>query len=294
MSTTRPILVIGRTGQLGMALADIGGSRIVGLGRPQLDITCQTSISAALERLNPALVINAAAYTAVDLAQEDFEAAKALNTDGPAILAQRCAALDVPLIHLSTDYVFDGETANAYRETDHAAPLGVYGQTKRAGEMAVLAAQPKHIIIRTAWVYSAVGRNFVKTMLQLAARHQHVRVVNDQFGNPTYAPHLARAILHIASQVLDNDEFENWGLYHLTGSGCTHWAEFAQEIFSQSAKAGGATARVEPIPASAYPTPAPRPANSCLDGAKAEEVFNVTLPDWHEGLRECVEELVLK
>jgi len=292
MSQQPSLLVFGRTGQLARALVQAGGGHITALGHQEADLTDPDRIAAALKQVQPALVINAAAYTAVDAAEKDETAALALNTTGPATLAGLCAQQDVPLIHVSTDYVFDGTSTRPYREEDAPSPLGVYGRTKLAGEEAVCQHNPRHIIVRTAWVHSAIGKNFVKTMLHLAHDRDDIRVVADQFGNPTYAPHLAEALLRMATHILNTPGFTGWGIYHLAGAGRTNWADFAKEIFANSAALGGPHAGVTPIPSADYPTPAPRPANSCLQGDKAQEVFGITMADWREGAKACVKALL--
>ncbi|PHS28939.1 MAG: dTDP-4-dehydrorhamnose reductase [Robiginitomaculum sp.] len=293
MSPQPSLLVIGRSGQLARALVEAGGDHITALGHQEADITNADSVKAALEQYRPALVINAAAYTAVDAAQTDKVAALALNTTGPATLAGLCAERDVPLIHISTDYVFDGTSITPYQEDDVPSPLGVYGRTKLAGEQAVRQHNPRHIIARTAWVHSPIGKNFVKTMLHLARDRDDIRVVADQFGNPTYAPHLAHALLHMAERILNTAGFSDWGIYHLAGTGRTSWADFAEEVFAVSAALGGPNARVTPIPSADYPTPAPRPANSCLQCDKAHERFGITMPDWRKGAKSCVQALLV-
>ncbi len=292
MSSGAPLLVIGRTGQLARALVQAGGNRVTALGRPAADLTNTDSIKAALAQSRPALVINSAAYTAVDAAEKDEMAAKALNTTGPGNLAALCAEQNVPLIHISTDYVFDGTRNGPYREDDTPSPLGVYGRTKRAGEEAVRQHNSRHIIVRTAWVHSPIGKNFVKTMLHLARDRDDIRVVADQYGNPTYAPHLAAALLQMATHILGDEDFTGWGIYHLAGTGRTSWADFAKEVFATSAALGGPHASVTPIPSAEYPTPAPRPANSCLHCDKAHKAFGIAMADWREGAKACVEALL--
>ncbi|MDQ7018413.1 MAG: dTDP-4-dehydrorhamnose reductase [Robiginitomaculum sp.] len=292
MTQQPSLLVIGRTGQLARALMQAGGDHVTALGRPEVDLTNTDSIKAALAQYRPALVINAAAYTAVDAAERDEAAAQALNTTGPANLAALCAKRDVPLIHISTDYVFDGARDQSYREEDVPSPLGVYGRTKRAGEEAVCQHNPRHIIVRTAWVHSPIGKNFVKTMLHLARDRDDIRVVDDQYGNPTYAPHLAAALLQMATHILGDEDFTGWGIYHLAGTGRTNWADFAKEVFATSAALGGPHASVTPIPSAEYPTPAPRPANSCLQCDKAYKAFGITMANWREGAKTCVQALL--
>ncbi|PHS24611.1 MAG: dTDP-4-dehydrorhamnose reductase [Robiginitomaculum sp.] len=292
MSRAGPLLVVGRSGQLAHALVQAGRDDVIALGRPDLDLCDARSVKRALTQHNPALVINAAAYTAVDKAEADEAAAMALNAEGPAALAALCADQGCPLIHVSTDYVFDGTAQRPYRETDPCVPLGVYGRSKHAGEVAIAGAHRHHIIVRTAWVYSDTGHNFVKTMLHMARDRDGISVVKDQFGNPTFAPHLAEALLHMADHIKADPGFDAWGIYHLAGQGQASWADLAMEVFKVSKALGGPTAMVVPIPGTDYPTPAARPANSCLDGDKAKAVFDVALPDWRDGVKTCVQSLL--
>lgn len=286
------ILVAGQSGQVARALAERAGEGLplTALGRPQLDITDRASIARAFANLRPSLVINASAYTAVDAAESDEAAAYRVNRDGPLNLAEACAGAGIPLIHFSTDYVFDGHKDAPYTETDATAPLGVYGQSKVAGEQAVARALEQYVILRTSWVYSPFGRNFVKTMLQLASGRDELNVVADQVGSPTSALDIAEATLAIARQLqAGGGEF---GLFHLTGSGETSWHGLASQVFAISGELGGPSAKVNPIPASQYPTPAQRPANSRLEGSKIERVYGIKLPHWRDSVRACVERLI--
>jgi len=289
------LLVAGSRGQVARALAEAAADfdvDLAALGRPALDLTDPDSIEKAIEKAAPDWVINAAAYTAVDQAEEDREAVVAVNHHGAGALAAICGGRNIPLVHLSTDYVFDGSRKTPYTETDAVAPLGVYGRSKRDGEIAVIAGNPRHLILRTAWVYSPFGQNFVKTMLRLAETRDELNVVDDQRGCPTYAPHIARGILRIIAKLASGKgEKPPWGIYNMAGGGETSWCGFAREIFIQSEKLGGATARVHPITTWEYPTPARRPANSRLDCSKLAQVFGVTLPDWRDGTAACVARL---
>ena len=209
------------------------------------------------------------------------------------MIAAESARRGAAIIHLSTDYVFDGGLDRPYRPDDATNPQSVYGHTKLAGEQRVREANPRHIIVRTSWVYSAVGRNFVKTMLRLAGEHDVVRVVADQRGCPTYAPHLAEALLAVAARVANEpDTSDIWGTYHATGSGIATWADLAEEVFETSGKLGGPTAKVEQITTSEYPTPATRPANSSLDCTSFVGTFGCALPAWQAGAQDCVNRLV--
>lgn len=196
------------------------------------------------------------------------------------MLAENCARLDIPLIHISTDYVYDGGKKSPYVETDPTSPLGMYGHSKLEGDRDVIAANSQHIILRTAWVYSPFGHNFVKTMLRLGQTRDELSVVDDQQGSPSYAPHIAASIMQL------------WGIYHMAGGGDTTWCRFAREIFAQSRRLGGPSAKVSPISTAQYATPAKCPANSSLDCSKLNETFGISLPDWHKGTAECVERLL--
>lgn len=292
----KTILVAGGAGQVARALADVvapDGLRIVARGRPGLDILDASAIARVMEEIRPSFVVNAAAYTAVDQAERDEAAAFALNADAPGHLAAAAAAAGAPIIHLSTDYVFDGGKDGPYVETDPAAPLGVYGRSKLAGEEAVASANADHIILRTAWVYGPVGRNFVKTMLRVGAERDELGVVDDQRGNPTAAADIAAGIVKIAAQILSGAAPVKPGVYHMAADGEATWADFAQYIFECSAKLGGPVARVNRITSAEYPTPVRRPANSRLNSSKLAAAYDVQLPHWQGSTRDCVEQLVI-
>ncbi len=289
------ILVAGGAGQVARAMADLpvpAGIRTVTRGRPQLDLLEPRSIESAFEDLKPHLVVNAAAYTAVDQAESEEAAAFALNATAAGELAATAARSGVPMIHISTDYVFDGTNAEPYVESDPVAPLGVYGRSKLAGEEAVASANPDHVILRTAWVYSPVGKNFIKTMLRVGSARDELGVVHDQRGNPTSAADIAAGILEIATQVLRGKTPVKPGIYHMTAQGEASWAEFAEHIFQCSAKAGGPVADVKRITSAEYPTPVARPANSRLNCTKIAEAYGVVLPHWQGSTQACVEQLV--
>lgn len=280
-----PILVTGGTGQLARALAASGGRRLHCVGRPEFDFDRPDSVEGAFRDAAPSMVVNAAAYTAVDAAETDAKAAYRANRDGPALLARLCEDAGIPLIHVSTDYVFDGLKPAPYVETDPTGPQGVYGASKLAGEQAVLTACRRAIVLRTAWVYAPVGRNFVLTMLNAARKTDRLRVVADQQGCPTAAADLAAAIL----AVIDRIETGGWqpqftGLFHAAGSGETCWYGFACAIFEEAARHGVAPPTVTPIAAADWPTPAKRPANSRLDCSKLAAVFEHRLPPWRGAL----------
>lgn len=289
------ILVIGRTGQLALSLAEVAkaaGVDATCLGRPDVDLADPNSLYAAIAKHNADVVINAAAYTAVDKAESEPDLAYAINAEGVRHLAAACAEADRPLLHISTDYVFDGSSPGPYREEDLVAPLGVYGASKRAGEDFVRDICPRHIILRTAWVVSPFGQNFVKTMLRLAETRDSLGVVDDQRGNPTYAPHLAEAIIRIAHRIAAPSEHDVWGTYNSAGTGEATWCDVARLVYEQSAKFGGPSAGVRAITTAEYPTPARRPANSRLNCEQLAATFGIRLPDWRDGVTECVQRLL--
>lgn len=282
------ILVTGASGQLGHALVQRLAARGVAFNavqRPVFDFQQPDTITACFEQAKPRVVINAAAYTAVDKAQSEPEAARAGNHTGPLALARLCEAADIPLIHVSTDYVFDGNKAAPYVESDQTAPTGVYGATKRDGEEAILATSAKAVILRTAWVYSDYGKNFAKTMIAAGRKMPVLRVVADQHGTPTSAGDLADAILAITDQI----DATGWrpdyrGIFHATNAGETTWYGFAQAIFEEAAKLGYQPPQVQPIRTEEWPTPTRRPPDSRLDCSKLQQVFGVELPAWRESL----------
>lgn len=287
------LLVLGKTGQVAQSLLSrqgVGDCQFVARGRPDVDLTDKATIATAMDQVEPDVVVNAAAYTTVDKAETEPDQAMAVNAMGAEHIARLCATAARPLIHLSTDYVFNGEKSGPYVETDPTAPLGVYGKSKLEGEKRIADHLDQHIIVRTAWVYSPYGNNFVKTMLRLAKDRDVISVVNDQVGSPTYAPHLADAIVQIASDIMQKTSVP-WGVYHGAGSGYASWYEVAKKIFSDSGRLGEATANVEPIPTSAYPTPAQRPKNSTLDCTRLAQDFSINLPDWELGIEACLKQL---
>lgn len=236
------ILVTGRHGQLAQSLLDTKlspSTEIVALGRPHLDVTRPGTVVEAVDKVAPQLVVNAAAYTAVDNAETEPADAFAINASGAGHVAEVCGRLSIPLIHISTDYVFDGTKDAAYEETDPASPIGVYGKTKLEGERLVTVATREHIILRTAWLTSPFGRNFVRTMLQLAVDRREVSVVDDQIGSPTHGPHLARAIIVMANLVGKGALSDPWGIYHACSPSCATWCDVARYVFQQSARYGG-------------------------------------------------------
>jgi dTDP-4-dehydrorhamnose reductase len=286
------LLVLGAGGQVGHELCRLAwpaGYRVAGFDRAGLDITEREAVAAAVARERPDIVVNAAAYTAVDRAESEPAAAWAGNCTGPANIAAACAEAGIPLIHLSTDYVFDGTKRSPYREDDPVAPLGVYGQSKEAGDRAVREALPEHVILRTAWVYGAHGHNFVKTMLRVAAERPVLRVVADQTGSPTCAADIAAAIAAVVRQLASGNQ--GWGTYHFAGGGAVSWHGFAETIFEFAAPWRGPPPRVEPITTADYPTPARRPANSVLDCTKINETFGIAPRPWREALTDVIREI---
>lgn len=251
------------------------------------------SIRNALVSVQPDFVINAAAYTAVDKAEEERAVAFSINSEGAGNVARVSAEHGVPIIHVSTDYVFSGETKRPYLETDIRSPINVYGKSKAEGEQQVRKANPNHLILRTAWVFSPYGNNFLRTMLRLAETRETISVVNDQVGTPTYALHLAEALLNLSTKLQLPLANEKWGVYHLAGSGEATWYEFAREIFAAYRVVKGSAPDVKPITTADYPTPARRPKNSRLDCTKLETNFGIRLPAWQVGVRDCMRSLGL-
>ncbi|BCH11105.1 NAD(P)-dependent oxidoreductase [Mesorhizobium sp. 131-3-5] len=277
------LVVTGREGQVVSSLLEAGqlaGVDVIAIGRPQLDLANPDTVIEAIAAARPDVVVSAAAYTAVDQAEDEPDLAFRVNAVGAGKVAQAAARLGVPVIHLSTDYVFDGSASGSYVETDATAPASVYGATKLAGEQAVAAANPRNLILRTAWVYSPFGKNFVKTMLRLAADRDEISVVADQWGNPTSALDIADAILHAAATLHRNKHFAAFGIYHLAGTGEANWSGFARHILDTSRVSGGPSARVRDITTTDYPTKARRPANSRLSSAKFASAFGWSAPDW--------------
>jgi len=289
------LLIAGAQGQLARAMIELAPAAAdvtaFAVGRPALDLTAPASVLSALADFKPDVIVNAAAYTAVDKAEQEPHAAMALNADGPRRLAEAAARKGAVLIHISTDCVFDGTKPAPYVEDDTTAPLSAYGRSKIAGEEAVRAVAEQHIILRTSWVFSPYGSNFVQTILTRAAEQDELRVVDDRMGCPTYAPHLAAAILGMARAVTADRDGAAWGTYHAAGAGAVTWCGFAREIMRQSEAHGGPSVPVIPITTADHPPVAERPANSRLDCSKLERNFGIALPPWQEGLAECLERL---
>lgn len=292
------ILLTGAEGQLGRCFQDrCTEHQLLALNRSELDISDQAAVRALLAQQQPDLVVNAAAYTAVDHAEQHAELAFAVNRNGPENLALGCAEQGSALIHISTDYVFDGTANTPYRPDSGVHPLGVYGQSKWQGEEAVRRALDHHLIIRTAWVFSEYGNNFVKTMLRLGAERESLSVVDDQHGCPTYAGHIAEALLALLP-LIEQSDFNGWGTYHFSGDKPVSWYQFAQAVFSELQCLGSSQGQVKPVPkllpisTAQYPTPAQRPAYSVLDSSAFEALLQRRLVnDWQQGLRWVVEQL---
>ena len=287
--------VTGRNGQIARSLA-LGaadaGFEIATLARPRFDLAMPETIGPALAAIAPDIVVSAAAYTAVDRAETEAELAMRVNRDGPAALARATARLGIPILHLSTDYVFDGEKGSPYLESDPVAPLGTYGRSKLAGEQAVAAETADFAILRTSWVYSSFGANFVKTMLKLAATRERLTVVDDQFGRPSYAPAIATGVFAVARHLLADRDERLRGVFHLAGGGEANWFEFAEAIMAASAERGGRLVPVEAITTAQFPTLARRPRDSRLDCRRIAAVHGVELPDWRRSLVNCIDSLM--
>ncbi|WP_172152091.1 MULTISPECIES: dTDP-4-dehydrorhamnose reductase [Pseudomonas] len=283
------ILLIGEHGQVSreLQLSLRGQGELIVCGRDRLDLSQPEQIRQQLRELRPELVINAAAYTAVDQAESEAHLAFAINAMAPGILAEEAAALGAPLIHYSSDYVFDGTKNAPYAEDDAPNPLNVYGRSKLAGEQAIQAVGGAHLILRTSWVYSLHGRNFLLTMQRLLQERASLNVVADQIGAPTWAGSIADATRQLVER-WRHGRAGPWGLYHLSAQGEVSWFGFASAIAEQLRAQGKATATLQPIPSSAYPTPARRPLNSRLDCTRLQRDWHVQLSDWHSALLECL------
>jgi dTDP-4-dehydrorhamnose reductase len=288
------ILVIGREGQLARGLAepaDTPDVRVVAVGRPDIDLADEKSVAAAILLEHPDVVVNAAAYTAVDEAESQWVHANVINAMGAEYVARACAAHSIPIIHISTDYVFDGTKDVPYREDDPTSAINAYGRSKLEGERLVAEACERHLILRTAWLHSPWGTNFVKTMLRLAADRPMIRVVGDQNGSPTYVPHLARIVLAVAAHAGTRPADTRWGIYNAVDGGETTWFGFAREIFRCAAEHGLPAAEITKIETDDFPTAARRPANSRLNCDKLRLTFGLQLPDWRVGVLDCVARL---
>ncbi len=284
------ILLLGKDGQVGWelqrSLAPLG--QLVALGRAQCNLADEHQLRAIVRDVNPTVIVNAAAYTAVDRAESEVDLARAINALAPGILAQEAQRCNALLVHYSTDYVFDGTKSGAYRETDVTHPLSVYGSTKLEGEKAIQGSACRHLIFRTSWVFSAQGSNFAKTILRMARERESLKIIDDQFGAPTSAELIADVTALCVKNVYGPEGEQRLGLYHLTSGGETSWHGYACYIVTQAMLAlqpGSASFKckpghIQPIPTSGYPLPAARPGNSRLDTAKLKAAFDVFLPDW--------------
>ena len=281
-------LITGAKGQVGHCLTQqlTSKAEILAVDRDELDITDQSAVKKIVETFKPDVIINAAAHTAVDRAESEVELSEAINVKGPQYLAEAANEIGAVILHISTDYVFEGTGTGEYKEDDQTNPQGVYGRTKLAGEIAVQQANPSSIILRTAWVFGEHGHNFVKTMLRLAKDRDSLGIVGDQFGGPTYAGDIAKALIEIANQILAGKE-NAFGVYHFTGKPYVSWYEFAKAIFveAESQNILKKSPLVNSIATSDYPTPAKRPANSRLDLTKIKQVFNIEPSDWQKALK---------
>jgi dTDP-4-dehydrorhamnose reductase len=289
---TPDILLTGAGGQVAWEVerrATAARLSVQALSKLDLDITDSKAVHKLVSSIGPQVVINAAAYTAVDKAESEKERAFAVNRDGAGHLAAACAARDIPLVHISTDYVFDGEGKDAYVEENLTGPIGVYGESKLAGEAAVRAFSDRHVILRTAWVYGVHGHNFVKTMLRLGRERDVLRVVDDQRGSPTYAADIADALIVVARRLIGETLPEGaYGTFHYTGGGAVTWHGFAEKIFEFAAHDLGRRPKVEAITTAEYPTPAKRPANSVLDCSKIGRIHGIMQRPWEDALKEML------
>ena len=285
------ILVTGGAGQVATELSARGGERVTRVGRPGFDFDKPDTVAAVFDQVRPSLVVNAAAWTAVDAAEQEEVGALRANRDGPAQLARLCAGTGIPLIHISTDYVFDGLKGSPYVETDPTSPTGVYGSSKLAGEQAVLG-YGRSVVLRTSWVYAAVGKNFIRTMLGAAQKTNTLKVVADQQGCPTNAGDLADAILRIVARIEAGWRADYAGVFHSAGTGSTTWHGFAVAAFEEATRHGRPMPTVNAIATADWPTPAKRPPDSRLDCTKLARIFDVRLPDWRPSLARTVDAIV--
>ena len=288
------IVVTGLVGQVVSSMIERAPRdvELIALGRPQLDLAKRDAVLATLRAARCDVIVNAAAYTAVDKAEREPDVAMRINGDGAGYVAEIAAELGAPLLHLSTDYVFDGALDRPYREEDATNPTGAYGRSKLAGEQKIASLCANHAILRTAWVYSPFGANFVKTMLRLGETRAELGVVADQHGNPTSALDIADALFAIARRMRADRSDALRGIFHMTGEGEATWADFAKAIFADALAHGRANVSVKRITTADYPTPAKRPANSRLDTSKLKDAFGISLPDWRKSTKTCVARLL--
>lgn len=288
------VLLTGANGQLGLCFQDCISDfiELTALSSKELDITCKAAVQKVVNTFKPNVIVNCAAYTAVDKAESEPELAHAVNCKGPENLAYAAAMLDIPLIHVSTDYVFDGNATEPYVPTDATSPQGVYGQTKLAGEQAIKAIISKHIVIRTAWVFSEYGNNFVKTMLRLASERDELGIVADQHGCPTYAGDLAALIVAIVSRIKSGD-FSDYGLYHFCGDKAVSWFEFAESIFAVKSKlnADFSIPKLNKLTTEQFPTPAKRPKYSVMQDNRLSLLNLPNASHWQDSLKTVIKKL---
>ena len=290
-----PLLVLGAGGQLGQEMIDLArerGIEALGLDRAALDITDAAAVAQALEVARPSLILNAAAYTGVDRAEGEPEAAWAANAHGAEAVARGAAKIGAPLVHISTDYVFDGRKHGAYVENDPISPLGAYGASKAEGEKRVRALTPNHVILRTGWVFGKYGANFLKTVMRLVRDSDRLRIVADQRGTPTATRDVAEATLAVRTALAEGRG--NWGTYHFAGGAVTTWHGFAEAIVAEQAKATGRAPAVEPVATRDYPTAARRPANSELDSSLFAATFGYRAEPWRDRMIETVKILLAR
>ncbi|PKH01859.1 dTDP-4-dehydrorhamnose reductase [Psychromonas sp. MB-3u-54] len=284
------VLITGSKGQVGHCLTEQlkshSNAQVLALDSKGLDITDQSAVQAAVNEFKPTIIINAAAYTAVDRAEDEVDLAYAINRDGAKYLAEAAQSVNAAILHISTDYVFSGDKEGMYTEADLTSPQGIYGESKLAGEKAVIEACPRHIILRTAWVFGERGNNFVKTMLRLAKTHDTLGIVGDQFGGPTYAGDIASALVAIAKVIFNGGE-DKFGIYHFSGFPHVSWCQFAQAVFDEAVEQGALNKSpiVNSITTADYPTPAKRPANSALSTALIKDKFGIDASDWKAALQ---------
>ncbi len=284
------IVVFGSTGQVGRALrAAVGDTQAVFLSRNEVNFSDLDAVKRSLDRHQPRVLINAAAYTAVDRAENESSLAHTINGEAPGVIAKWCKERDIPFVHYSTDYVFDGSGDHFWTENDRPSPLNVYGESKLLGERRIQEVGGKYLILRTSWVYCHTGNNFVRTMLKLGQELTSLKVVDDQLGSPTYAPDIARATLVALDLAMRKESFQ-YGIYHLTGNGVTSWFNFANEIFAVAREQGWQLKvdQIMPIKSVNLPRSAVRPRNSRLDNQKIRTTFGIQLPDWNHSLRDCL------
>jgi dTDP-4-dehydrorhamnose reductase len=289
------VLVAGWHGQIALALSAEAARRddveAYAVGRPALDLTDRPSIGRTLFGISPDVIINTAAYTDVEGAELEPERAHRRNSIGAAALASQARRIGVPIIHLSTVYVFDGKKDKSYDEDDNTHPVNAYGRSKRAGEEAVVAANPQHIILRTGWVYSSHGRNFVTGMLERGSRSAELRVDQTQRGSPSYAPHIATAILDVASKIVGAQDDALWGTYHLANHGAASWYDLACQTFREVKKSGVSVPVIRAVDGGEVSHRAARPVNATLDCSKLSRTFGINLANWQEAVAECVREI---